>query len=500
MLMALTLVCDSSPAVELNSLFSDNVVLQQNQRLPVWGTGRDGEKVSVTLGGRTATATVSGGVWRVQLDALSAGGPLTLTVTGDNTLTVTNVLVGEVWVCSGQSNMERQLGPRSGQKPIENWQQEVQAAEHPQIRMYFVPVSKSATPRADAHGKWVVCTPETARNFSAVGYFFAQALQGHLHVPIGMIFTSLGGTAVELWTSPEALAANSVGAELLRKSEADIRAFPEALATYKAEAPALLAKYTNELAAATRAGTPAPHKPSPPRDPAGSRPGCLFNAMVAPLIPYAMRGVIWYQGEANSGRGEQYRELFPLLIRDWRARWHEGDFPFCFVQLATYHSADPLVREAQFLTLSRVANTAMTVTTDIGDPTDIHPTRKKPVGERLALCARALAYRENIEYSGPLFESSEIKEGKVICHFSHAAGLTARGGVLTGFVIAGADKKFVPATANIDDDTVVVSLPSVTTPVAARYNWAGVAEGNLYNAAGLPASPFRTDLEPASFH
>ncbi len=494
--IALSLTCGSSSAVELNSLFSDNAVLQQNKPLPIWGMGKDGEKITVKLGEHTATASVSGGKWSVRLDSLSAGGPYTLTVTGDNTLTVTNVLIGEVWVCSGQSNMERQLGLRGGQKPLENWEQEVATANYPQIRMFFVHRDKSQTPLADARGQWVVCSPATSKDFSAVGYFFARALQADLKVPVGMIFTSVGGTAVELWTSPEALASVPAGTALLRKNEQDLRQFTEKLAKFKAEESALLKEFTNELAAATAAGKPAPRKPSAPADPSGNRPGCLFNGMVAPLMPYAIRGTIWYQGESNGGRGQQYRELFPLMIQNWRSRWQQGDFPFCFVQLATYRACDPMIREAQFLTLSRMPNTAMAVTTDVGDANDIHPTRKRPVGERLSLAARAVAYGEKIEFSGPLFDSSEIKDGKVILHFSHAKGLTAKGGTLTGFVIAGADQKFVPAKAVIAGETVAVSSPAVPSPVAARYNWASVAEGNLYNAADLPASPFRTDVEP----
>jgi len=325
----LSLVCATSRAVQLNSLFSDNVVLQQNKPLPVWGTGRDGEKIAVKLGEHSATTTVSGGKWSVRLDALPAGGPYTLTVTGDGTLTVTNVLVGEVWVCSGQSNMERQLGPRPPQKPIENWEQEAASADLPQIRMFFVHRDKSAEPFADAHGKWVVCSPQTAKDFSAVGYFFARALQVDLKVPVGMIFTSVGGTAVELWTSPEAMTIVPAGKELLQKNEQDIREFSEKLAKFKAEEPALLIKFTNDLAAAKAAGKPEPHPPAAPHDPSANRPGCLFNGMVVPLMPYAIRGAIWYQGESNGGRGKQYRTLFPLMIRDWRSRWQQGDFPFC---------------------------------------------------------------------------------------------------------------------------------------------------------------------------
>lgn len=482
-------------AVELNSLFSDHMVLQRDKALPVWGTGRDGEEVEVKLGEQSAKTTVTNGKWRVDLQPLPAGGPLTLTVTGDNALTVNDVLVGEVWVCSGQSNMERQLGPRNGQKPLENWEQEVAAADHPQLRMFFVPVTKSPEPRTDARGKWVVCSPETAKDFSAVGYFFARALQAELKVPVGMVFSSVGGTAAELWISPEALANNPAGMETIQANDKETQGYAEKLAKFKEEEPALLEKHAADVAAAKEAGKPEPRKPSPPRDPSGVRPGCLSNGMIAPLIPYAMRGVIWYQGEANAGRGKQYRELFPLLIQDWRGRWGQGDFPFLFVQVAPYRSADPAIREAQFMTLARVPNTAMAVTTDVGDAADIHPTRKQPVGERLALAARATAYGEKLEFSGPIYEGFEIKDGKIIVRFAHANGLAAKDGPLGGFVIAGADNKFVPADAVVEGETVVLSSPSVSAPVAVRYGWAQVPEGNLVNAAGLPASPFRTDQD-----
>jgi sialate O-acetylesterase len=310
-----------------------------------------------------------------------------------------------------------------------------------------------------------------------------------------MIFSAVGGTAAELWTSPEALAANATGAEVLRSHGQAIREFPAKAASYKAKEPELLAQYTNALIAARAAGAPEPSLPAAPRDPSGSEPGLLFNGMIAPLIPYAMRGAIWYQGESNGGRGIAYRELFPLLIHDWRKRWHE-EFPFCYVQLATYAKCDPLVREAQFLTLSKALNTAMVVTTDLGDANDVHPTRKREVGERLALTALAIAYHQAVDYSGPLYESCEFQGAEARLTFKHSRGLTASSGALAGFVIAGADKKFLPATAVVRGETVVVSSAAVQKPMAVRYNWAGVADGNLCNGAGLPASPFRTDVEP----
>ena len=483
--------------IKPNALFADNMVLQQGVPVPVWGVAAEGQKVTVECAGQSVSTTAKDGKWMVRLKPLKTAGPLSLVIKGDlQPITLTNVPVGEVWVCSGQSNMERQLGPRSGQEPIENWEQEAASADLPQIRMFFVPRSSAAKPSDNLRGSWVVCSPQTAADFSAVGFFFARALQQDLKVPIGMIFTSVGGTAVELWTSREALEGVPAGAELLRKSEQDIHDYPQALAKFKAEEPELMKKYQQDVAAAAADGSRTPKKPAAPPNPSNRQPSCLFNGMVAPLIPYAFRGVIWYQGESNGGRGKQYRTLFPLMIKDWRSRWQQGDFPFCFVQLATYRSCDPMVREAQLLTLARVPNTAMAVTTDVGDTNDIHPTRKRPVGERLALAARALAYGEKIEFSGPLFESMKVKDGKATLRFSHAKGLTAKGGGLTGFVIAGADKKLVPAEAVIQGETVVVSSPNVPAPEAVRYNWVSVAEGNLYNAAGLPASPFRTDIEP----
>jgi sialate O-acetylesterase len=491
-----SLVGTSLYAVELNSLFSDNIVLQRDKPLPIWGTGRDGEKITVQLGKDIATTTVSGGNWTLKLKSLPAGGPFTLNVIGDETRTINNVLIGDVWICSGQSNMERQLGPRGGQLPLVNWEQEVASANHPEIRMFFVHRDRTQIPAADAKGKWIVCTPQTANDFSAIGYFFAQTLQADIKVPIGMIFNAVGGTAIDLWISPTALASIPAGEQLIQRTEQDILNSAEKVAEFKLNKPELLKKYDIDVAAAKAAGLPGPRPPSAPRDLSDKHPSCLFNGMVAPLIPYAIKGAIWYQGESDSGRGKLYRELFPLMIHDWRSRWQQGDFPFCFVQLATYRGNDPMVREAQFISLTRAPNTAMVVTTDLGEADNIHPIHKREVGERLALAARALAYEEKIESSGPLLQSSEIKNGKVILHFSHAKGLTAKGTVLTGFVIAGADKKFVSADAVIVDETVIVSCPTVSAPIATRYNWAGVAEGNLYNSTDLPASPFRTDVDP----
>jgi sialate O-acetylesterase len=479
-----------------NSLFSDNAVLQQGAPIPVWGTGTtEGEKVEVELNGQKADTAVKDGKWQVTLPVMKASGPFTLNITAANTLAIKNVLVGEVWICSGQSNMERQLGLRPPQLPIDNWEQEAAAADFPKLRMYIVPHSAAPAPAADAKGKWFVCTPTNAVQFSAVGYFFGSELHKHLNQPVGMLFTSVGGTPVEAWTSKEALAAIPAGIAVEQTYEKTVQDYPSKLAAYKTQEPDLEKKWEADSAQAQKDNKPAPPKPSPPKDPSGSYPSRFYNAMVAPLIPYSIKGVIWYQGESNGGHGLAYRSLFPAMIQDWRHRWGQ-DFPFLFVQIASFKGADPMIREAQFLTLQRVPNTAMAVTTDIGDPTNIHPTHKRPVGERLALAAYNLAYGEKSEYSGPLYSNSSIHDDKVTLNFTHADSLQAKGGPLTGFTITGDGKTFVPGNALIVGNSVVVSSPAVPTPTAVRYSWAGVTEGNLTNQADLPASPFRTDVDP----
>ncbi len=480
-----------------NPLFSDHAVLQQGRPIPVWGTARAGEKVTVEFAGqRVATTAGADGRWQVKLAPLKAGGPHELTIRGDNVVTIADVLVGEVWVASGQSNMERQLGLRPPQLPIENWEQEAAAATFDAIRQFRVEPGMENEPRSAVKGSWLVCSPATAKDFSAVGFFFARDLYRKLGVPVGLLFSSVGGTKAQAWMSRATLEASPALREVFAeqaKAEAD---YPAALAKYQTEEAALLAKWQAESDAATKEGKPAPRKPGPPRDPrtGTSRPTVLYNAMIAPLIPYGIRGVIWYQGESDCGNPARYRLLFPALITSWRQAWGEGDFPFLFVQLAPYRSNNPELREAQFLTGRTVPGTAMVVTTDVGDANDIHPTRKGPVGVRLALAARALAYGEKaLAYSGPAFTSVRVEGDHVTVAFDHAAGLAAKDGPLTGFELAGADGKFVPAEAKIVGETVVVTAPAVPAPAAVRYAWANVPTGNLVNAAGLPASPFRSN-------
>lgn len=482
-------------SVKPNSLFSNNMVLQCGVTVPIWGTADEGETVSVLFQKQKVTAVAKDGKWMIKLKPLKVGGPYTMTIMGKDTVTIQNILVGEVWICSGQSNMERQLGPRPPQKPIYNWKEEKAAANYPEIRYFFVAHKASDTMVEEVKSKWIVCDTTTVVDLSAVGYFFARDLYNQLKVPIGMLFSSVGGTPAENWTTRATLEGNPELKILAEDYDKAVANYKPSLEKFKKEQASLMAKWAADTLVASVSHKQFPPKPTAPRNPAGGAGG-LYNAMINPLIPYAIKGVIWYQGESNSSRGKQYQTLFPTMVTDWRKNWNQGDFPFLFVQIATYKGADPMIREAQFLTLKKIPNVAMAVTTDCGDSTDIHPPHKQPVGERLALAARALAYKEKIEYSGPLFENYVVKDNVIEISFTHIGkGLLAKDGELKGFVIASSDKKFVPAKAEIVGNKILISSPSINYPVAARYDFINVPVGNLYNQEGLPASPFRTDVE-----
>lgn len=493
-------LCGSiSAAVRPAPLFVDGAILQRDVPVAVWGAASPAESVTVQFAGQSLeTKADADGRWFVRLAALPASAePRTLVIKGENTIEVRNVLVGEVWLCSGQSNMERQLGLRGGQKPIVNWQQEAAAADYPLIRMFTVKQGHSDTPLNTASGVWAVCSPANVVQFSAVGYFFGRDLYLKLGVPIGLIHSSWGGTPVEAWTSREALTALPAGNASLAVHAKSVAEYPARLERFKSDEPRLKSEYEAAATAAKAAGKPAPSAPTPPRDPKSdkNRPTCLFNAMINPLIPYTMRGVIWYQGESNNGNPAAYRTLFPAAIADWRARWGLGDFPFLFVQIAPFKNMTPDIREAQRHTLSVSPATAMVVTTDVGDAEDIHPTNKAPVGARLALAARALAYGEKIVWSGPLVRRAALDGSSAVLAFDHVGGgLVAKDGLLRGFEIAGADGKFVSATAAISGETIRVSAPSVSKPVAVRFGWSNVPDVNLFNAELLPASPFTIQI------
>jgi sialate O-acetylesterase len=493
-LLAVALHADVTP----NALFRDHAVLQREIPVPVWGKASPGEKVTVRLADYPAVSvtTAADGRWLVKLPPSPAGGPFKLLIDGKNHVELNDVWLGEVWIASGQSNMERQLGLRNGQKPIENWEKEVAEANHPQIRHFAVDRTPSDTPKTETDGHWDVCSPQTAAQFTAVGYFFARDLQPKLNVAVGIIHSSWGGTPAETWMRHDFLAAEFP--EVIAAQEKAVAGYDAALAKYKAEEPELLKKWEEAAATAKAAGKPEPRKPAPPRDPrtTQNRPSALYQGMIIPIQPYAIRGVIWYQGESNAGRSEAYRTLFPGLIRDWRAQWGQGEFPFIFVQIAPFNKQPPEIRDAQLHSWRVTPNTAMIVTADIGDAEDIHPTRKAPVGTRLALAARALAYGEKIEYSGPRFTKAFAQGAKMVVSFDHlGGGLVAKDGPLRGFTISADGKTFVPAQAEITGDTVTVHADGVTAPVAVRYGWANAPDVNLFNAAGLPASPFRSNVQ-----
>ncbi len=459
--------------VATNSLFGDHAVLQRGISVPVWGTADKDEQITVEFNGQRKQATATNGKWMVMLDAMQAGGPYNMAISGNqNRIEITDMYVGEVWVCSGQSNMERQLGPRPPQPLITNWEQERDAANYPLIREYYVPINTVDDPVEDIGSKWVVCSPEAVKEFSCVGYFFARDLYKALNIPVGIIFSAVGGSPAEHWTSRAALENYAEFNAMVEKYDQSLMEFPKRLAQYK------------------RDGSKgrAPNNPAEQRHVYGH-----YNAMISPLQPYAIKGVVWYQGENNRNNPQQYQRLLPIMITDWRTNWGQGDFPFLFVQLAPFKEIGPDIRESQLRILKTTTNTAMAVTTDCGDANDIHPSYKQPVGYRLSLAARALAYNEKLEYSGPIYEFTEIKDNKIAVYFSHAAnGLVNKGGSLKGFTIAGEDGNFFPAKAEIKGNSIIVSSPSVKNPKFVRFGWENVPDVNLYNKEGLPASPFTT--------
>ena len=506
MLLLFASLCLASPwaqaEVKLPSLFSENMVLQAGAKDPVWGTADPQEKVTVTLGGRQATATANAsGRWKVELGPLQPGGPYEMTVAGKNKIVIRNVMVGQVWICSGQSNMEFNVAPENTgwETGVYDFKKVVASANHPMVRMFTVVKTVAGKPQSDVSGRWEITSPDTVSHFSAVGYFFGLNLLKALHEPIGLIHTSWGGTPAESWTTHTTLESNPAFADILERWQKEYQSYPAAMEHYSTT----LHEWEQASKQAEAAGKPMPSAPRLPSDPRNSswRPSGLYNAMIAPLIPYRIEGAIWYQGESNANRPLQYAKLFPAMIEDWRHNWGEGNFPFLFVQLASYQNVHPpydwpLLREAQLKTLS-LPKTAMAVTIDIGDAPIIHPRNKQEVGRRLALAAQAIAYNRKVTYSGPLYSSMEIDGNKIRLHFTHLGGGLVAGGTapgrLEGFEIAGANHKFVGAYARIEGDTIVVQSNLVEHPLAVRYGWQSYPICNLYNQVGLPASPFRTD-------
>ena len=619
--------------VTLPKIFGDNMVLQRNKPIPVWGWADANEKITVRFDHQTKSVEADkNGNWKINLDKESAGGPFQLVVKGKNTITFNNVLVGEVWICSGQSNMEM---PVEGWGKVNNYQQEIAAANYPKIRHIKIPNTINTKPQKDiSQSEWKICSPETVGDFTAAGYFFARELYNQLKVPIGLINTSWGGTHVETWTSGEAfensnefksMIAQMPSLNLDSLAKVRIEASMKKIEMLQGTLPAAGETASWEMTDFDDSKWPQMQLPSlweqkqlgdldgvvwfrktvdvsendagkeailelamiddndvtyvngvkvgginsynqhrkytiptgvlkagkniiavRVEDTGGgggiygdstdmkltidkniislagnwtfkveqiygnansvgpnSYPTLLFNAMVHPLIPFAFEGVIWYQGETNADRAYQYRKAFPLMIADWRKHWGAGDFPFYFVQLASFNAANgnskkgstwAELREAQTMTLS-LPNTGMAVTTDIGNSTDIHPKDKQDVGKRLAAIALHHVYKKDIVYSGPVYQSMKVDGNKIIINFTNiGSGLMAKYGVLKGFEIAGFGQQFYPATAIIEGDHVVVHSDEISYPVAVRFGWMDDAgEDNLFNKEGFPASPFRTD-------
>jgi sialate O-acetylesterase len=464
--------------VQLTGLFNDHMVLQREMKVPVWGTASPGEKVIVRFAGQTvSTQAGPDGKWRVRLPPMKAAEePRTLTVAGANTIEVKDVLVGEVWVCSGQSNME--LTPPKG---LIDPEPEIAAAHWPKIRMNLVEKTVAEKPLSDLEGSWAECTPEMMRRFSAAGYFFGREIHQKVGVPIGLIGAYYGGSNGQSWMRREAF-----------ESDPDLK------------------KYVAQLPP-PGTNAPVPLRPSSGGGPASRyRPANFYNGMIAPLIPFAIRGVIWYQGEANTANARDaglYARLFSTMIKDWRKQWGQGDFPFFFVQLPTSEPGYPdptdsawaRVRESQQQALA-VKHTAMVVTLDIGEGAIVHAHNKKNVGLRLAATALNKVYhRRDVACEGPIFRGMKIKGSQAVLSFDNASGglVCKNPNGLKGFAIAGADQNFVWAEAKIEGSKVVVSSPQVKAPVAVRYAWADNPEVSLFNQAGLPAAPLRTDDWPA---
>jgi sialate O-acetylesterase len=487
--------------IKLPAIFSDNMVLQRNKPVIIWGTASPDERVVVKFNGAERETPVNeNGKWMIELPAMNSGGPYSLTVSGKNIVTINNVMVGEVWVCSGQSNMELTVAKAA------NAAEEISKADFRKIRLFFVQHATSETLRTDCKGEWKESSSASVENFSAAGYYFGRELFKELNVPIGLIQATWGGTAAETWVSKELLESDSDYKPILDKWIDEVAKYPEAIKEYEKNKDSLNEEWKADAKRAAEEGRREPRKPQKPRGPGSQHtPSGLYNAMLNPIIPYTMQGVIWYQGEANASRAYQYRKLFPALIKEWREKWGLGDFPFYYVQLPNLYTKPepaktgwPELREAQLMTLN-VPNTGMAVTIDIGEAKNLHPLNKQDVGYRLALIAEAKVYgKKSLVYSGPLYKSMKIEASKIILKFEYAdEGLLSKGGdTLKGFTIGQDDKKFHPANAVIKGNEILVWNDGVKNPVSVRYAWSDNPDCNLYNKAMLPASPFRTDEWP----
>jgi sialate O-acetylesterase len=491
--------------LKLPAVFGSHMVLQRGMPLPVWGWADPQEEITVSFRDQSrSTVTDADGRWMLKLEPEDVGRPGVLTVSGrGRSVSLDDVLVGEVWVCSGQSNMQWAV-----QAAIDP-DLEAAAAHHPRLRLFQVPLVSESEPQEDVAASWRVCASDNVSTFTAVGYYFGRTLQSVLQVPVGLIQTAWGGTRAEAWTSPDKMAALSELQPILTTWQDSVARFEPDQAQRDYEQA--LSRWRERAREARAAGRPAPgQRPQPPTSPRLSQhhPSNLFNAMVAPLTPFAIRGAIWYQGESNAGRAYQYRTLMPAMIESWREDWQQGDFPFYMVQLANFREiqSEPSdsdwaeLREAQMLTTQALPNVGVACITDLGAAKDIHPKNKQDVGRRLARLALVDVYGEDgLARNGPVFKSVEFTDSKALVHFDNGGSdlISWYGEPLTGFAVASEPGAWHWATAQIvDGDTVELSCAEVPTPKAVRYNWADNPQGNLYNGRYLPAYPFRTDDWP----
>jgi len=485
--LAMLLPGTASADVRLPAIIAEGMVLQRHAPLRFWGWADDGESVTVEFLGQKKSVTATRGTWEVTLKPVTtAGGPFRLVITGKNRIEFTDVLVGEVWILSGQSNMEWPL--RGSFQP----EDVIAKSANPNLRLFMVRNTRSDQPMKDVEVQqpWAAASPATTAGFSAVGYYFGRSLNATLGVPIGLISADWGGTPAEAWTPEQRLRSAASLTSIIDAYAAGTPRYDEQLATWQAA-----------VDKAKREGTTVPNRPN------RWRYSELYNAMIAPLTRFPIRGALWYQGESNASRAMQYRELFPAMIDAWREAWGIKDFPFLLVQLAPFQGSgsDKLeyaeLREAQDLATQRLKNVGMAVITDVGEEKDIHPRKKQPVGERLALQARTLAYGErDLVAVGPTFKKVRFEEARAVLTFDHVGsglmtGAEVAGGKLVGFTVAGDDGVFTAANAVIEGkDRVVVSAATVARPTAVRYGFLNFPVVNLWNKEGLPAAPFRTDM------
>lgn len=484
----------SKAEIVLPSIISDNMVLQQKTEVNLWGKANVGESIKVTTswGVTIETKANNEGKWQVVLKTPKALTNQTIRFEGENMLEVKNVLIGEVWLCSGQSNMEFAVGNVNRWKNgVVNYEKELVQASYPEIRLFNVEQNMSPEKALDdCAGHWEVCSPETVEAFSAVGYFFGRKLYQELHTPIGLVASSYGGTHAESWTKMEVMLQDSVYNQLIQEFyasrdnyEEDVKQYTSQIEQYNAQVEGLAPDEVKKI-----------KKPSKPKGINHKKAlSTLWNAMINPIVNYSIKGVIWYQGESNSVRYDDYQHVFTNMIESWRNEWHQN-LPFYFVQIAPHYKQPPQIREAQLNTWLSVENTGMVVITDAGDSTNIHPRNKLIPGERLADWALAKQYGKKIAYSGPVYKSMESKDGKAMLSFDYVTkGLSCPDDHVVGFTVAGNDGVFYPATAAIKGKKIELTSKDVDQIKYVRYGWEKYGKTNLYNGAGLPASPFRTD-------